>query len=337
MDYVRRWVVAPRKDASDSPVIKAERGTTLYLAYGSNLSIEAFRKARGIQPLSELNVQVPSLRLTFDLPGIPYAEPCFANTARAKADANIPEAEANEKMQNLGPKSPYHKDRWTKGLVGVVYEVTLKDFAHIIATEGGGSSYKDIEVDCYPFATQDPSVPVPENPTLRPFKAHTLYAAANTHPKEGRRAHRPDPSYAQPSPRYLKLLTDGAAELRLPNEYQDYLRSVRPYVISTDRQRIGQYIFLSIWMPFIILIFALGRRFHDKDGRMPPWVQKLSVAVFNASWTCYDLVFKRTFGDGERSIENGGIDPSGSRIHGEEPLAEKLPDINVDRAVDSPP
>jgi hypothetical protein len=38
----------------------------LYLAYGSNLSNETFRGNRGIKPLSQVNVQVPSLRLTLD-------------------------------------------------------------------------------------------------------------------------------------------------------------------------------------------------------------------------------------------------------------------------------
>ena len=54
--------------------------TVLYLAYGSNLSAETFKGNRGIRPLSAVNVHVPSLNLTFDLAGIPYIEPCFANT-----------------------------------------------------------------------------------------------------------------------------------------------------------------------------------------------------------------------------------------------------------------
>jgi hypothetical protein len=48
--------------------------TILYLAYGSNLSSETFRKTRGIVPISQVNVLVPGLTLTFDLPGLPYLE-----------------------------------------------------------------------------------------------------------------------------------------------------------------------------------------------------------------------------------------------------------------------
>jgi hypothetical protein len=54
--------------------------TVLYLAYGSNLSAEVFRGRRGIEPISQVNVYAPELRLTFDLAGIPYLEPCFAGT-----------------------------------------------------------------------------------------------------------------------------------------------------------------------------------------------------------------------------------------------------------------
>ncbi|KAI7198557.1 hypothetical protein KC316_g11445 [Hortaea werneckii] len=64
----------------------SKKESVLYLAYGSNLSNETFRGNRGIKPLSQINVQVPSLRLTFDLPGIPYAEPCFANSGSRDPD-----------------------------------------------------------------------------------------------------------------------------------------------------------------------------------------------------------------------------------------------------------
>jgi len=70
-------------------------------------------------------VLAPSLKLTFDLPGISYLEPCFANTRYRK------QSKTND----------YHKDRWHKGLVGVVYEVIKVDYATIIATEGGSSGY----------------------------------------------------------------------------------------------------------------------------------------------------------------------------------------------------
>lgn len=272
--------------------------TVLYLAYGSNLCKETFRGARGIRPLSQVNVLVPSLRLTFDLPGVPYAEPCFANTAKRSPVA----ISATEQEGRVIEGSDYHKDRWHKGLVGVVYEVTLSDYAHIIATEGGGSSYNDILVDCYVLPTGDT---VPPSPTSAPFRAHTLFAPiqdddGNTQSTD--RVIRPDPSYAQPSARYLKLITDGAAECNLPAEYRDYLSSIRTYEITSQRQNIGKAIFLATWMPFIMLIFALSRTLQDKKGRAPWWFAKLSAWVFVGMWMSYDSMFKGSFGDGERTM-----------------------------------
>jgi hypothetical protein len=271
--------------------------TVLYLAYGSNLCNETFRGVRGIRPLSQVNVVVPSLRLTFDLPGVPYKEPCFANTALRSPDAQ-----------------DYHKDRWHKGLVGVVYEVTLADYAHIIATEGGGSAYQDILVDCHVLPPADT---VPDSPTSKPFKAHTLFAPAQDKDSQERtteRLVRPDPSYAQPSARYLKLITDGAAECSLPSEYQEYLHGIRPYTITSKKQEMGKNVFLAIWMPFIVFVFALARKLQDKNGRSPAWVAKLSSMVFAGMWMSYDAVFKPMFGDGERTVGDEALGEAATRI-----------------------
>ncbi|KAF2854611.1 hypothetical protein T440DRAFT_387236 [Plenodomus tracheiphilus IPT5] len=267
---------------------EAAATTVLYLAYGSNLCNETFRGVRGIRPLSQVNVLVPSLRLTFDLPGIPYSEPCFANTARRDPDAP-------------NDDDGYHKNRWHKGLVGVVYEVTRRDYAHIIATEGGGSAYSDILVDCHVLPAADT---VPSVPDCRPFKAHTLFAPLlDDHEKPSKdRITRPDPSYAQPSARYLKLITDGAAECRLPQEYQDYLHDIRPYIITSKRQAAGKALFLAMWLPFVMLIFSLSKQVQDKKGRAPWWCARISAWIFLGMWTSYDNAFKHVFGDGERTV-----------------------------------
>lgn len=284
--------------APHSPLWDQKHETVLYLAYGSNLCNETFRGARGIRPLSQINVLVPSLRLTFDLPGIPYSEPCFANTARRNPDAHDSKGGVEE--------SDYHKTRWYKGLVGVVYEVTRSDYAHIIATEGGGSAYNDILVDCYALPTSDT---IPSSPTSPPFKAHTLFAPVvdEAGKQATGRVTRPDPNYAQPSARYLKLITDGAAECHLPTEYQDYLRNIRPYSITSKRQVVGKALFLATWLPFVMLIFALAKSVQDKRGRAPWWFARFSALIFASMWISYDGAYKRLFGDGERTIRSGSV------------------------------
>lgn len=280
-----------------------ERGTFLYLAYGSNLCHETFQGRRGIKPLSWLGVVVPELRMTFDLPGVPYSEPCFANSALRKPahPDNAPPASEKTLVTHHPSGTDYHKDRWRKGMVGVVYEVTPSDYAHIIATEGGGSSYQDILIACHALSSADATVP--SHPTSAPFKAHTLFAPAvpPDQPQRGGRFQRPDPAYAQPSARYLKLITDGADEHALPQEYKDYLRGIRPYRITTQRQRLGQFIFGMVWLPFVMLVFSLQRQYQDERGRSPKWLRTLMGALFTAVWFSYDDFFKGLFGDGERT------------------------------------
>jgi hypothetical protein len=118
---------------------------------------------------------------------------------------------------------------------------------------------------------------------------------------------RPDPSYAQPSARYLKLITDGATECQLPAEYQAYLCDIRPYTITTKSQAIGKALFLSLWMPIILTILALSRQLQDDKGRAPKWFADFSAMAFTGMWTCYDNVFKGAFGDGERTIGNEAV------------------------------
>lgn len=286
----------------------SSKDTVLYLAYGSNLSTETFRGKRGIQPLSQVNVLVPQLVATFDLPGVPYAEPCFANTRYRRPDGEAYTG-ISEKDELLPHPLGYHKDRWHKGLVGVVYEVTKADYAHIIATEGGGAGYQDVVVDCYPLSG-DPTEEVPLHPQGERFKAHTLFSPP--------RIIRPDPSYAQPSARYLKLVTDGAEECLLPYEYQNYLKGIRPYEPTTAKQRLGQFIFLATWAPALALIFGAGDIFLDKDGRYPDWYKAFANAIFVAVWASYDNFFKQIFGDGERSTGKAG-----KNVLDEEALTER--------------
>lgn len=337
--------------------------SVLYLAYGSNLSAETFLGVRKIRPISQVNVSCPSLRLTFDLPGIPYQEPCFANTALRK----LPELPDPPKLPPGTPDLPYppnpphntdeHDERhgredkdvlsattypgdpvWNKGLIGVVYEVTEEDYAHIVATEGGGASYADILVPCFPLPARMGVPEKPDYPTLpKPFLAHTLFAPrvpsvpGGGEGDKGRDAGeggdgdghgggwwekmpswmkrlflpvtRPEEDYAQPSARYLKLIRDGAREHELPEEYQAYLARLQPYTITTLRQRIGSLLFLVFWaVPFLFFVLV-PRLLTDDKGRVPRWVAAMMAVMFNLVWLSYDVLFKPVFGDGERTVD----------------------------------
>lgn len=294
----------PSTNATESDITPntPPKDTVLYLAYGSNLCSQTFKGQRGIKPLNARNVLVPELELCFDLPGIPYNEPCFANTRLRTVTRPW-----NDKSYNV---------QYQKGLVGVVYEVTREDYAKIIASEGGGASYKDIVVLCFEMPRGTNFVkPIP---TVLPFSAHTLFCpSVPTEPGEPAkpigRISRPNPDYAQPSARYLKLITDGAAEHRLPMEYQNYLLRMQPYAVTSRRQKIGQAISNTLWLPVLLLVVTLGNMLANEEGKPPAWLGSLMNFVSAVIWMSYDMVFKPLFGDGERTQDEDGDEESARR------------------------
>jgi hypothetical protein len=314
--------------------------SVFYLAYGSNLAAKTFLGKRGIKPLSQIIVLVPSLRLLFNLPGVPYAEPCFAATQFRDPDSLQDQEDDSEydsvssvDGEYLPEKTPLvretrelptgsHAHRWNKPLVGVVYEVTLSDYAKIIATEGGGGGYRDIVVDCHAFPDDYRSTdPVPSHPETPSFKAHTLLSPQNEEDESGSalvppascskpslltigRHMRPNLNHAQPSARYLDLITTGAREHNLPVSYQEYLAGFHSYQITTFRQKVGKVLILLLLGPIILALFALCKKLAGPDGRSPSWLLSLLNLVFATMWKSYDYFFKNVFGDGERTLDS---------------------------------
>lgn len=324
--------------------------SVLYLAYGSNLCAKTFQGRRGIRPLSRVNVSAPALRLTFDLPGLPYVEPCFANTAPREIPKPPPGMPDVPDLPDLPPftatdiesveveRNARGEPIWTKGLIGVVYEVTKEDYAKIVATEGGGASYHDILVPCFPLSDLKKDglksgLPFPEIP--KPFLAHTLCAPRlplpGGEPEDEEReeeehvgekkpegpsslpgwfkrmllpAQRPNPDYSQASERYLGLLRDGGRENDLPLEYQAYLAALQPYKQTTLRQKIGMMMFGMSWAPIFLVLFGVSRVISDDKGKLPVWYGAVMNLQFNSLWKSYDWVFKPLFGEGERTMED---------------------------------
>lgn len=317
----------------------AGTNTVLYLAYGSNMCAQTFSGMRGIRPLSRVNVSAPSLRLVFNLPGMPYMEPCFANSAPRKLPKMpggggglplpIPEIPPRGTAANHYEPNQHGDPVWDKGLIGVVYEVTREDYAKILASEGGGSGYQDVLVPCLELP---PSVSVPEKPSPvpelpKPFLAHTLFDPGSNLPDQDktettrdsdddqpqkpklpwyarflRTRPRPDPDYAQPSPRYLNLLREGARENDLPTDYQEWLGALQGYVLTTTRQRVCQWLLKLTLYPVVMLSFMVGRVFADGSGIHPLWLRVWMGMFFGSVWKIYDAVLKPVFGDGERTM-----------------------------------
>ncbi|KDQ59737.1 hypothetical protein JAAARDRAFT_56705 [Jaapia argillacea MUCL 33604] len=255
-----------------------EGETVLYLAYGSNMEYSTFSGRRKVKPLSKQNVWVPSLDLTFDLKGVPYFEPRFANVRK-----RISDIECDRETSPL------------PGLIGVVYEVTLTDWHRILATEGGGTSYLTIHIPCYPI---DPPTNIPSK---SPITATTLCA-----PSTNGRVDRQDKG--QPSLRYLNLLRTGAHEHDLPAFYQSYLTALKPYKITSIRQQIGKWVYFACWAGPLFCVIGMSTLLSNNEkrgGRPPGWLAALSKGVGELMWTTYDIIFKPLFGDGEGDSTKG--------------------------------
>jgi hypothetical protein len=144
-----------------------------YFAYGSNMETATFRGRRGIAFARALPARAPGWRLVLDKPGIVPVGEAFANIVTDPAAA----------------------------VLGVLYEITEDDLAHVDFTEGVLiDNYRRIEIAVALLAAPDDTL-----------MAHTLVS--------DRRA--PD---LLPSDRYMACLIAGAVEHGLPAAYVEFLR-----------------------------------------------------------------------------------------------------------------
>ncbi|KAI5804206.1 hypothetical protein DFH27DRAFT_397238 [Peziza echinospora] len=299
--------------------------TTFYLAYGSNLCAKTFLGRRGIRPLSAKNVLVPGFAVVFDLPGLPYLEPCFANLnqrgGHLHRDGDGEDAVVETYMEDLtslvttAERDGEAGKKWEKALIGVVYEVTMRDFAKIIMTEGGGEGYQDVLVDCYvlPESSKSKSTESTSTTTTTPTSTATTQNTTNT---STLRAHtllaptsktRPDLPL-QPSPRYLNLLITGAKEHNLPEIYIKYLTQLHAYHRTTYRQSAGAILLAATWALPLITTFKLGEIFVDKKtGRVDWWVGRVREFTQMGMWGWYEYFAKWVFGDGVRTVGDEGV------------------------------
>lgn len=294
-----------RKPDETTPLLQQHEGqkTLYYLAYGSNLSASTFKGRRGIKPLSATNVLCPGQVLVFDLNGIPYWEPCFANIREVALEeqssiqrritaARTPENVVKEYMTELEQLAARGSGQvWKNALIGVVYEVTEEDYAIIIRTEGGGAGYKDVEVDCYVLPkVNEHGISGP----VTTIKAHTLRAPPNKTNSA---------CTSQPSPRYLGLLVTGAKGNSLPQAYINYLSSLHAYRRTTWLQKVGAFLFLAQWVLPIAAFLSFKNLFSDKKtGISPKWIQKIEGGMLVAVWFTYRWIYKPIWGDGQRTI-----------------------------------
>jgi hypothetical protein len=124
-----------------------------YFGYGSNTLTGSMSKRR-INPLKVQPVLVPSQYLTFDIFGIPYAEPAFASisTSSQRYTSAMGSSSANEGSTTAT------KELSTVPVHGVAYLLTEEDYIRLVLSEGSGSGYNEITVEAFPISRTDVTV-----------------------------------------------------------------------------------------------------------------------------------------------------------------------------------
>ncbi|KAI0439547.1 hypothetical protein F4803DRAFT_530527 [Xylaria telfairii] len=233
-----------------------------YLAYGSNVYKEKFIHDRGIVPLSALTVTVPGWVLAMDSAGFPYSDPSFGSIS--------PAGTTHEKAMQV---------------VGTAYELTPDMYAKVLASEGGGIAYAEVEIRAEPLP---PDGSTGAKDTGATIAMRTLVTVMKRE--------------ARPSTRYMGLIRNGAREAHMPANYQQFLARLPVYHPPTTRWGIlGAKLFQSFWNPVMSIMEKIAKPSGrgDERGNAPLWViYTVRIAVF-LMWFHHDYFHAPIWGRGD--------------------------------------
>lgn len=178
-------------------------------------------------------------------------------------------------------------------VMGIAYLLTRAEYERLLLSEGGrDGGYKEIDVSVVPLVD------------LTSEKSKILCKSLGT------RVPRENPS-PLPSARYVSLLRTGSAEHEFPADYQAYLNNLPIYTISSLKTQIGRILFLLIWLPIVLFIFAMMTR-KGKLGQVPGWVKRLQLWAFSNMWKMHDKFFSPVFGPGDIVPDKDKVKGDGS-------------------------
>ncbi|KAJ1721832.1 hypothetical protein LPJ53_003689 [Coemansia erecta] len=238
------------------------------------MSSKVLSGRRQVYPTKSLPVTVPGYQLTFDMVGIPYFEPGFGTIMPVSDSEGCDKAASEqsklvaERMCDCQAGSPLHC---------IAHLITRKELQHIINTEGGNGNpdfgYQLIEVECNTYDGQ----------TITGVTLIDTHIVTRGY---------------HPSPRYLKIIMDGAEEHKLDSEYIERLKLIKPYVASTIGQKIAKGVLVTTVFPFVIpvIISALSAQIlKTKPSRA---ISLYFEGIKRLLWTMHDWVLRPVFGKG---------------------------------------
>ncbi|OJD30971.1 gliotoxin biosynthesis protein [Diplodia corticola] len=192
------------------------------------------------------------------------------------------------------PGTPYTEPAYTsirpitgvdvkaREVVGVAYLITAEQYIHLVASEGGGIAYADIAIPAVPVGAEDEAMTGPT------FTVRTL----------GTILRRDPPAF--PSQRYMGLLTDGAADAHLPDDYQQFLQNLPVYEPPRNLMRkIGAYLFLAFWGPVMYLVEKMTMASLRPDGNAPAGTAQVVRFVVYLMWSYHDCIHAPIWGRGD--------------------------------------
>jgi gliotoxin/aspirochlorine biosynthesis gamma-glutamylcyclotransferase len=188
-------------------------------------------------------------------------------------------------MSGIRPRRPGETD---PDVLGIAYLLTATEYERLLRSEGGrNGGYLEIDV----------RVTALLNLTTHPGDEIACKSLQTRSPREDPRPF--------PSKRYIGLIRTGAKAHRFPEEYQTYLEELPFYQVRGWRTAVGRVLFLTIWLPFILFIFALMRASESLSPGQLKWLRKLQEWTFLTMWKMHDGFFARVFGRGDVSAEPG--------------------------------
>ena len=237
--------------------LKREIDGIWYFAYGSNMVSAILKGQRKISPLRAVPAKIDDHVLKFSLLGVPYNEPAMAN---------------------LEPLSVIHGKVKPIAAHGVAFLISPQDFTQIIASEGGGITYRSTRVRA--TALDQPGNYV---------DAHTLVAK------------KPATLPRLPSERYKALLIEGARSHKLPFEYQQMLADQKAFKPGhSSRFAVGKRIFDVFWVSFAQKQIQQGVvKFRNKRGTVPHWFMLFFDFMYSAMWIYHDYFHSRLWARGD--------------------------------------
>lgn len=238
-------------------LIQREVKDIWYCAYGSNMLSSVLCDRRKVSTKRVAPVKIHDYVLTFSLLGVPYNEPAMANIE--------PSSRASEKSK---PTIAH----------GVAFLISPVDFARIIASEGGGITYRPVKLKVTALDQSN------EN-----FHVHTLLAKS------------PAPVPRLPSKRYMSLLIEGAKSHNLPLEYQQMLASQKTFNNGHSRRySLGKWLFDAFWMKIAQRQIQRGvMKLRNSDGTVPRWFMLVFDLAYNAMWAYHDYFHSHIWGRGD--------------------------------------